>query len=465
MKTTLSRWATDNWIVVKNASSLVSTAAVTSALGFIYWWLAARQFSPSAVGLASAAVSAMMLLGSVSALGLGSLLINELPRHPDTAPALIITAVLVAGAAGGVLGLLFALIAPRLSANLQPLTASFGGELLFAVGVGATAVTTTLDQAMIGLLRGELQLWRNGLFAAAKLAILAVVSVWLSRDLGIVIYATWVCGSLLSIGALAALALRGESHAKAQRRQERRGASDKNHARFICHAEPQRSISLASRMRGLSFRLRPEWAPMRKLGKVALGHQALNLALQSPRLMLPVLVTVLLSASANAHFYVAWMIAGFVFLAPQSLTTVLPAVGAAEPRVLARKIRHTLGISAGIGLLACLGLLAAADLALALFGRGYAEQAAWSLRILGLAVFPLIVRYHYVAIARIRGTFRNAAMFMALGGLFELAMATLGASLSGLVGLSVGWTVALAVEAALLARLVYSVANGAFSDE
>src|SRR5262245_37524866 len=141
MKTTLFRWANDNRIIVKNASSLVSTAAVTSALGFIYWWLAARQFSPPAVGLASAAVSAMMLLGSISALGLGSLLINELPRHPDKTPALIVTAVLVAGTAGGVLGMLFALVAPRLSANLRPLTASFGSELLFAVGVAATAVT------------------------------------------------------------------------------------------------------------------------------------------------------------------------------------------------------------------------------------------------------------------------------------------------------------------------------------
>ena len=113
MKTPLFRWANDNRIIVKNASSLVSTAAVTSALGFIYWWLAARQFSPPAVGLASAAVSAMMLLGSISALGLGSLLINELPRHPDKTPALIVTAVLVAGTAGGVLGMLFALVAPR----------------------------------------------------------------------------------------------------------------------------------------------------------------------------------------------------------------------------------------------------------------------------------------------------------------------------------------------------------------
>jgi O-antigen/teichoic acid export membrane protein len=218
-------------------------------------------------------------------------------------------------------------------------------------------------------------------------------------------------------------------------------------------------------IRQLLRQYRPEWALIRKLGRVALGHQALNLALQSPRLMLPVLVTVLLSAAANAHFYVAWMIAGFVFLAPQSLTTVLPAVGAAEPRALARKIRHTLAMSSGIGLLACLGLLVGADLALTLFGPGYAEQAAWSLRVLGLAVFPLIVRYHYVAIARIRGAFKNAALFMALGGLFELAMATLGAILAGLVGLSIGWTVALGVEAALLARLVYSVAAEADAKE
>ena len=64
-----------------NAGSLIGTTAVTSGLGFAFWWLAARMFSTEAVGLASAIISTMTLLGSASILGLGTLLIAELPKQ------------------------------------------------------------------------------------------------------------------------------------------------------------------------------------------------------------------------------------------------------------------------------------------------------------------------------------------------------------------------------------------------
>src|SRR5205085_8195664 len=36
-----------------NAGSLIGTTLVTSFLGYAYWWLAARQFSPATLGSAS----------------------------------------------------------------------------------------------------------------------------------------------------------------------------------------------------------------------------------------------------------------------------------------------------------------------------------------------------------------------------------------------------------------------------
>src|SRR5512132_3304565 len=94
---------------IRNAIALVGTQAITSALGFVYWWLAARWFPPASVGLASAMVSTMMLLGTLGMLGLGTLLIGELPRQRWRAPQLVTTSVLVAGAASAALGLIFAL--------------------------------------------------------------------------------------------------------------------------------------------------------------------------------------------------------------------------------------------------------------------------------------------------------------------------------------------------------------------
>jgi len=71
-----------NRSIVSNAGSLVATQLVTSGLGFLFWLVAARWFSPAGVGFAAAAISAMTLLGTFGMLGLGTLLMGELPRRP-----------------------------------------------------------------------------------------------------------------------------------------------------------------------------------------------------------------------------------------------------------------------------------------------------------------------------------------------------------------------------------------------
>src|SRR5439155_18642960 len=75
------------------------------------------------------------------------------------------------------------------------------------IGVSLTAVTLVLDQALIGLLRGDLQLWRNSLLAGTKLVALFVASSWLSQRVGLTIYARWAIGNTLSIAALAGFAV------------------------------------------------------------------------------------------------------------------------------------------------------------------------------------------------------------------------------------------------------------------
>ena len=142
---------------------------MASVLGFAYWALAARLFSQQAVGYGSAAVSAMTLLGTVGMLGLGTVLIGELPRRKARA-GLISAALVTCGAGSLLLGIVFALAAPQASARFADISGTAGRLALFAVGVSLTGVTLVFDQAAIGLMRGGLQLSRNSVFAAVKLA-------------------------------------------------------------------------------------------------------------------------------------------------------------------------------------------------------------------------------------------------------------------------------------------------------
>lgn len=418
MITSLRRRVDTHRVLLINAISLFGTTAVTSGLGFAYWWAAARFFSSQEVGLSSAAISAMTLLGTACVLGLGTLLVGELPRQHGKEMALISAALLVVGVLAGAAGLVFALAAPLFIPDFQPLQASINTILLFAFGVSLTSATIVLDQAVIGLLRGSLQFWRNVLFSIAKLALLFAASYLLTRTAGLAIYATWAIGSALSLlAAIIMIIWRGEW--------------------------PLRAYL-------------PQWRLLWQLVPSALQHHGLNLILQAPVLALPVLVTALLSATMNAWFYVSFMLSNFVFSVPLALTTVLYAANAAKPNDLAHKARLTLGLSMAICFVAVVVLFVMTQPVLSLFGREYAEQSVLSLHILLLGAFPVVIKNHYIAICRVRNRVVWAMIPITIFALLELGMAAVGAHLGALTGLSLGWVAALYIEMLFMLYTVYS---------
>jgi len=403
-----------------NAASLVATFCVKAGLGFAYWWVAARQFSPSAVGFSSAAISALTLLGTLCMLGFGTLLIRELPKQRGQEVVLISTALILVALAGACIGLLFALVVPFFSVDLQPLRASIQAVALFAIGAGLTAVNLVLDQALIGFLRGDLQLWRNILFASAKLVALTLVSFWLAQRTGLSIFATWTFGDAFSLIILGGYAL-------IKRKWNGR-------------------IPL------------PRWNLLRQMGPLALQHHLLNLLLIGPNLALPLLVTALLSTTMNAWFYIAFLIADIVYVVPQALVTALYAVSSAQPDVLMRKIRLSMGLALLTCVLAISVLLLGSKQLLGVFGAGYAEQGVWSMRIMGLGAIPFLIKDHYVTICRVQDRIAKTLLPLAYGAALEVGLAILGARLGSISGLSLGWVIAVCIEAAFMSPTLYRTA-------
>ncbi len=415
---TFFHWDKANNTIFITAGSLIGTAAVTSGLGFAFWWLAARMFSTDAVGLASATISAMTLLGSFAVLGFGTLLIGELSKQQGREISLISAALIVVGGVGICLGICYAVVAPYLSTAFQSLGASIENIALFAVGVSLTAITLVLDQAFIGLLRGELQFWRNALFAAAKLAALFAAGLWFTHITGLAIYTTWIIGIVFSLAALSGFAL-------------------------------MKRVKL----RGINL---PQWGLLRKLGPEALKHHALNLTLEAPTLILPILVTILLSATVNAWFFVAWSLSGVANTVSAALATTLFAVSSAQPSTLARKMRLTLGLALVACVLANCVLLFGGRQILELFGHSYSQQATWSLYILSIESFPFIIKNYYIALSRIRGQVSRTILITIGTGFLELGGAAAGAWFGGLQGLCLGWFTAMCIEAVCMSRTVFS---------
>jgi len=332
------QWLKANRVLFVNTGSLVGTTAMTSGLGFVYWWIAARRFSPDTIGAASAFLSAMTLLSGVSLLGLDTLLITELPRQPKQAGSIISTALLVVGVTGAGGGVLFALGAAYISPVFQSLRTSVLDLVVFAAGIGGCAMTLVLDQALIGLLKGGLQFWRNAFFSVIKLLVLFAANNWPSNQPGMQIYATWMVSILLSLGFIT------------------------THVVENPHWHKQNYL--------------PQWSLLCRFRISSMKHHLLNITLQAPTLLLPVLVTMLLSARTNAWFYVSWMIASFVFVVPGALTMVLHAMNAAQQATLARGVKLTLMVSLVFCALANLVLQCGSVQVLSLFGHTYAAEAS-----------------------------------------------------------------------------------------
>jgi O-antigen/teichoic acid export membrane protein len=141
------------------------------------------------------------------------------------------------------------------------------------------------------------------------------------------------------------------------------------------------------------------------------------------------------------------MVVSFAFVIPSHLATVLYAVGATQPILLMEKMRATMRLSLLAAIPMSVGLFLTAGILLNLFGGHYAEQAEWCLRILSLGVFPLIVKYHYVALLRVYNQLDRAVMLFLFGSALEIALVVIGIELGALTGLSIGWLTAVSVEA------------------
>jgi Na+-driven multidrug efflux pump len=179
----------------------------------------------------------------------------------------------------------------------------------------------------------------------------------------------------------------------------------------------------------------------------AASHAAVNLALETADLAMPIIVITLLSATANAGFYIAWLIVGFLVMIPFALSTVAYAIGSADAAGVSARFRFTLALSLAFAALANIALVPGAEPVMRIFGEGYAAVAAAPLQILALGVFPLVVKTHYVAVHRVRRTLRRALPLAWAGTALELGGGALGAALGGLSGVAWGWLAGLAIEA------------------
>jgi hypothetical protein len=176
--------------------------------------------------------------------------------------------------------------------------------------------------------------------------------------------------------------------------------------------------------------------------------------------LIPVLVIVVVSPAANAAFYAAWTLAAFLKILPAHLSTVLFAVAAADPQVIARKLRFTLRVSLLVGIPGMIVLGLGAHLALSMFGPGYARAATIPLVLLVISYIPSIPKVHYMAVCRATGQIPRAAAVLTVAAAAEVTAAAAGGAAGGLKGLALALLAVYIGEGLVTTPLVVRAAMG-----
>jgi O-antigen/teichoic acid export membrane protein len=394
--------------IMRSASALYSSTIITSGLGFVFWAFTARLATDTEVGQAGAAISLMQLVGAFATLGLGSLLIAELGRHPERTVPLVSGALALCGAFAVVSALIVGTVVGRITDASGELLQSAQGLVLFSVGCAAYAVCTVLDYALVGAQLSSRQVVRNAFASVVKLAALPVLAATMGMSAD-GIYLAWTLGLVLSI--LAVL---------------QRSSSPK---RWLTSAPDPRALA--------------------GLGWQAAGHHAINISGQASGLVLPTIVAGALGPATNALFFMAMQIAGFVWAIPLHVSTALFAVSAADRSRMRQELRTALQLSTAITLLAVAGAAVLGPFVLRVFGPSYVD-AAPALVVLMAVTLPTAVMVLYVSVCRVDGRLGRAAIVLLIESAGQLVGGTIGAQF-GLVWVAVGILVPSVITAVLVA--------------
>jgi len=407
----------------RNAYALALNAAITAALGLAYWAIAARSYTPHAVGENSALVSAMIFVSTCANLNLAGAMTHFLPRSGPAAATLIRTGYAAAAGMAAALATAFVVVAPALSSRLEFFRTSTALAAGFCAAVVMWTIFAVQDGVLTGLRRAVVVPVENAVFAAAKLALLLPLAVALPAY---GIFASWTAPLLLLLAGVNLLVFR--------------------RLLPVHVADTADRAALVSR---------------RRVARFVAGDYLGSLFLQGSTTLLPVFVAATLGAGANAEFYAAFLLVSAVDVMALNVGASLTVEASRERGELAALVRRTARIGILLLVPAVLVMTAAAPLLLSLFGEDYANSAQTALRLLAVGLAFKSVTILYISACRALGAVRRIVATEAATFVLVASLSVLLVGPYGMDGVAIAWLIAQSVVAlVVLPRLLALVRPG-----
>lgn len=181
---------------------------------------------------------------------------------------------------------------------------------------------------------------------------------------------------------------------------------------------------------------------IKDIWKYSAGNYLAILFSAAPALILPMMVVNLLGAEQNAYFYVAWMIAGLLFVIPAAVSQSLFAECSHFGDRLGINVRKSIRFTFLLLIPAIIILFLLGKWFLLLFGANYSVNGLILLKILGLSSLFVGINSIYISILRVKGKIMELVFIFGFIAITVLLESYFIMPATGIIGVGYAWIAA-----------------------
>ena len=333
----------------RNSIFLMASTAVMAILGFFFWLINARLFTPEQVGIGTTLISVMALISSFSILGLGNSLIKYLPSS-ERKNEKINTSFTLVGLASLTISVIFLLFVKTFSPSLIFVKENPIFAFLFVLFIVFSTLNALSESVFIAYRSSKYVLIKNTVWGLVKLS------------LPFVLLTLGAYGIFMSVGISAAI------------------------ASILC---------LLLLIWKFKFIFKPviNTSIVKRMFRFSMGNYLAGFIGGFPAMVLPILITNSIGPKFSAYFYMDMMIANFLYVVPMAVSQSLFAEGSYSETELKVNLKKAVKI---ISLILIPGILATVFFGkyiLLAFGKEYSSEGIIFLQLLAISSVFVAINY------------------------------------------------------------------------
>jgi len=383
----------------KNSMFLITSSLLNAVTGFTFWIIATRLYSVEDVGLASATISAVMLLHLFSLMGFDISLTHYLPMYKGNKSKLINSCMAIVFIISFILALIFIKVLDVWFPALMWIKKDSISLLSFIIfTISASLVSLQTLGIFVGLRKAKYSFIQTLLLSLVKLGTLTLLvdfgayGIFMSYTLASIL--TFIVGLILTL----------------------------------------RVINLYPSIPRIEKEL-----TLFKILHYSLGNYIAKIFSMIPNYFLPILVLNVLGAKQSAYFYIAWIISSLLLAIPIWTSHTMLAEGSYNLKELKRISLKALRLILLFLIPASFGVAVLGKYILLFFGTDYVINSFDTLLILSLASVPYAFNIVYLTVKRIKEEIWIVIIAYGFLAIFTLLVSYVLLPIMGIIGVGISW--------------------------